>query len=684
MDKNDSNIMTQRIKSEARQLSAKYKLDQKRVVNVLHKIAEINWYDSSNATYSELEKAFDYLSPDDALDLFEKEDLTRLATRVMLVEYLNDNTIPFYTLDKLADLTKEFIDHLHENKDHLLKTGFPETTFEKSPWLDKHLNKLYFIKMPVSVHEKVLPSIGRRKGKLENIYFWNEATVDSDNAILLHIKETIKELKQYQYTDRKDKESQVKYEVLSVHLHDMLRQLEEWNLTNYDVAPFIQGLTEEDAIKIEGIRDKLFNLKISVLERLYNSAKRKNKNKLITDCVKIINKYLTAEEIDFLIKKDHFYNNLVNVSNGENSYYLNIDNSLINHNAGLSDLFMVIGHFYKEIELSTMDEVHESLEELPGKRIPKSYYRAIGKPWQDELNQIIFFYVCLEERDKLFWDSYSNQINSMHYHNVIGHSDDIELSLLQMKKEPIVMTPELFAEKYMNEEDFKQIVNEGDRPIVLLSELPPVDVLKTPDLNYVFRKMKKGWHIVYENNKAFFRNYIGFEYIVHLLAKRAEEYDASYLYQAVKGYSHSSNPLQNMTEEQLQKEGVSKAGSKSEKLVDSETIRQFNEKIQEYEDQFNEAINNGDYNKADSIEQEKEIFIEWSKKEFGENYKRRTENIDKKRVRDAVKNAIRRAITAIGSEIPPLAEHLKHAIKTRHGIGYYPTEDITWLTKPQI
>ena len=45
MNKNDSNIMTQRIKSEARQLSAKYKLDQKRVVNVLHKIAEINWYD---------------------------------------------------------------------------------------------------------------------------------------------------------------------------------------------------------------------------------------------------------------------------------------------------------------------------------------------------------------------------------------------------------------------------------------------------------------------------------------------------------------------------------------------------------------------------------------------------------------------------------------------------------------
>ena len=52
MDKNDSNIMTQRIKSEARQLSAKYKLDQKRVVNVLNKIAEINWYDSNNAIYS--------------------------------------------------------------------------------------------------------------------------------------------------------------------------------------------------------------------------------------------------------------------------------------------------------------------------------------------------------------------------------------------------------------------------------------------------------------------------------------------------------------------------------------------------------------------------------------------------------------------------------------------------------
>ena len=688
MNKNDSNIMTQRIKSEARQLSAKYKLDQKRVVNVLHKIAEINWYDSSNATYSELEKAFDYLSPDDALVLFEKEDLTRLATRVMLVEYLNDNTIPFYTLDKLADLTKEFIDHLHENKDHLIKTGFPETTFEKSPWLDKHLNKLYYVKMPVSVHEIVLPSIGRRKGKLENIYSWNEATVDYNNAILFKIQKTIKELKQYQYRDRKDKESQMNYDALSVHLHDMLRQL-ELNLSSYDEAPLIQGLTEEDAIKIEGIRDKLFNLKISVLDKLYDSAKSKNKNKLITDCVKIINKYLTAEEIDFLIKQDHFYNNLVNVINGENSYYLNIDNSLINHNAGLSDLFMVIGHFYKEIELFTMDEISKASNDLPERSLPASYYEAVGKRWQKDLDALLYYFAVLEERESKFWNEYKLRINKMlNQGKRFSQKNDTpvrnkkSMDNIESLEVNVSDTKEVTIDRDTFEAVLKEFFKTGGE---VTFKFPPSKNLSTQKPEYVFVNMGKVWRIVYEGNEIFINDMIGLQYIKILLSDQFEDYNPAKLVSIVQKNLPNNTPYSNMGHDELAKENlyVSAQGSDTD-VVDLKAKQEILNRMKELDELIEEALSNNQDDLANEYDKELGELENIAFKEYSESLKRSSKNKDYKRTYDLVYANITRAIDEINKLNHEIGNHFKYSIHTGKETSYCPPDRIPWILEAKL
>ena len=74
MNNNGYHDLSQRINKEAKDFAKKYSLNEARVVNLLHKLAEINWYDSDYAMYTELEKSFHYMSSHIALDLFEKED----------------------------------------------------------------------------------------------------------------------------------------------------------------------------------------------------------------------------------------------------------------------------------------------------------------------------------------------------------------------------------------------------------------------------------------------------------------------------------------------------------------------------------------------------------------------------------------------------------------------------------
>ena len=56
----------------------------------------------------------------------------------------------------------------------------------------------------------------------------------------------------------------------------------------------------------------------------------------------------------------------------------------------------------------------------------------------------------------------------------------------------------------------------------------------------------------------------------------------------------------------------------------------------------------------------------------------------RKNVRDAFRNAVNRAIAAIGKYDKPLAEHLKASIKHGNEVVYRPETPITWDVRPIV
>lgn len=113
-----------------------------------------------------LEGALSYLPPERALATFESVDLSSLLQRTQQIYYFADPTTPFYTLEELAELMARYARHLEVNRESLIRTGFPRTSFERCKWLDYHLGHLNFTKLPVSVYGDIEPG-ARRLVELE-------------------------------------------------------------------------------------------------------------------------------------------------------------------------------------------------------------------------------------------------------------------------------------------------------------------------------------------------------------------------------------------------------------------------------------------------------------------------------------------------------------------------------------
>jgi hypothetical protein len=150
------------IRIEAENLAQRFGLDINRVHRILCRTAT-DYYgrpidapapgrdNLSNGLrfHPSLEEALAYLAPETALSLFEETDAVALSHRTYLIDYLADPATPSYTKADLARLLEAFGSHLNRNRDSLIRTGYPETRFDQSIWLEWHLSLLSPTKVPL-------------------------------------------------------------------------------------------------------------------------------------------------------------------------------------------------------------------------------------------------------------------------------------------------------------------------------------------------------------------------------------------------------------------------------------------------------------------------------------------------------------------------------------------------------
>lgn len=472
------------LERRATALAESHRLDPARVLEVLERT--VRWQagrlspDAAVAADDEgpkldfvpsFEEALEFLAPASALALFESADMDRLAEREAACLYLTRDAAPLYTTDELADLLAAFLEHLERNRDPLLRTGHPRTDFSRSWWLNWHLTKLYYTKLPTTI--RMVRS--RQTGDFERSYVWGEA---------LEVDECLPESEGRAYED----------------------------------APIFENLDPADANRLEASRGKVFGAKVAILERLTTALRRRDAMDLWPRCLEVLTEMFLGAEVEFFLRIDRSYTGF-DVLRGA---VIDEEDDLIA--GGLSDLLEVIGHCEKELVIGTMDRTKHRLLAISGALSVRSYYEAVGQPWRQELDAAIDEFVRLDAQEPPFWDGYRGRVNKALQHDFY---DEVVIRTRVRRKvrahfEPTVRT---FADWQK-----AQLETVGTLTLLQLSQLTP----QSPRTN-TFRKDGDYWTLVYGQQEIRLRDRRGLAYIAQLLSQPERDVAAFDLQAAAGG-----------------------------------------------------------------------------------------------------------------------------------------------------
>jgi len=246
----------------------------------------------------EMVKFIDFLQSLSAKDYKDFVDNWQKALEV------SNPYLPLCNIDDLEKLLKAFIVHYTYNQNLLIETGYPKEMFELSPWLDYHLNKLYFVKKI-----DVFPFIDRRDP-------WKKS-INGEN-----------------------------------HLYPSC----------YKDADYIEFFKKEDAKKLEKERARVFDLNHQILLILFRSVEKREMVDLWNECHNAI-KTMSPDEVKFLISMDNIYleKDLIQLWHDldySNKYALPPSGYF---GGGLIDMLNVIFHVIKELDIRTLSDIRDIL-----------------------------------------------------------------------------------------------------------------------------------------------------------------------------------------------------------------------------------------------------------------------------------------------------------------------------------
>lgn len=331
-----------------------------------------------------LEVATAYLGPERALDLFESSDLKVLADRIDFTDLFGSSCTPPYSLDELAQVLKRYISFLHDNWNHLVRTGWPKTRFKGPNFLTVILSNLYATKDPESLDIK-----RHATGEVEYVFRWSKEHNSPDHAIMVRFG-LIGGDPDYN-----------KYFL-------PLTEVGEW--VDYDDASVLQGLNLDDAIRLADLRPKMLEARLKVVTQLEESLRRRDTKSIWPKTLDILTEHILGEEADFLLQMDAFYYPH-DFGQGDQCEAIGIPSG------GLSDLLTLVGHCESELRYGLyskprgiLDALME-LDELGQPLLPQTYYEILGTPEQVIVDEAAGLFRTLKHQTSEFWVEYRERVN---------------------------------------------------------------------------------------------------------------------------------------------------------------------------------------------------------------------------------------------------------------------------------
>ena len=388
-------------------LGAQHGLDPKRIEAVAVRLGKVESVNGYYPLFNVLEQSIAALGAKEALHYLESQDRDVLAKRVAALRFLTNHD-PLYGLEELVNLAAAMRHHLEDNRHALITTGYPQSSFAPSLWLDSQCNRLYPTKLPVTVQgrrpwqhleEERLGTAERdQAGNFLCAYTWAQQSALGTKAppgnTLTPTQERPDSLMITRgYLWRDD----------NPHSQDF----QPVTLVPYEQAALIDGLGTQDATRLEGLRESVFSLKLEILEHLQRGVTARNPQALWDRCLMSLTNTLLAEDADYLLTCDKLYERIhpagVMPSFPDRPFYY--------ATGGLSDLLRLMSHYESELRIGMMWKLREAWNRLDLPDPPYSYYRALGQPWQAQLNAILDEFLSREQENQAFFDQYVTRVN---------------------------------------------------------------------------------------------------------------------------------------------------------------------------------------------------------------------------------------------------------------------------------
>lgn len=314
--------------------------------------------------------AIDSFGVEQAVRLIEEHDLSVLARRVQVAEYLSHADTPFLDLTQLAERTRSFIRFLQKRREYIVSTGLPPNEFRPCRWLYRQLGRLYDTKATGS------PCPG------------DEIVPGSDGP---------------PYTWRRWSTSA--FGVMSEPVE-----------CQYDDANLLSGMEKDDAVRIEGDRRRVFSVKLQLLELLAHAAERRDAGRLWSDALAVLTREFNSEAVEFYLRMDRFYLGLNALDD------LGLGAELRRAPGGVTNLLEVVGHFEQEIKIGVLDRARVALDDslfavlrqssfIDGIYCYWRYFKVLARPDRTVLDAALDAAIVRIAAEEAFWHEYRNRVS---------------------------------------------------------------------------------------------------------------------------------------------------------------------------------------------------------------------------------------------------------------------------------
>lgn len=249
-------------------------------------------------------------------ELLQNESHRRLVERIRTAEsfYESREESPLCTLEDLCGHASEFMKFLETDRTYLIKTGLPPRFFRECPWLHVHLARLYDTRSTSSPYppDQLFPDPLPGPEPYEWIRFQGEPQPQP---------------------------------------------------CRYDEADYLPWMNTSHVDRLEHMRTKLLEIKLSVLENLTCLTSESQTETVLSACSAAIASRLNADDVKFLFQIDnHFFGRnwsalaASGVPTEPPSTY-----SEKNSPGGLSNIIEVILHFCVEAKLQIFGKLSRRL-----------------------------------------------------------------------------------------------------------------------------------------------------------------------------------------------------------------------------------------------------------------------------------------------------------------------------------